>query len=137
MNILDKTLSLFTKVRTSVIEAAAALYEVNEKEAWKGEYASFGDFVDECGISQGFASKLLQVYAFYAIEAKVSQRKLAEIDSERLYLAMKLPQGTVEERLMKASLLTRQELREQKVLEETGGECMHTIHVCAKCHARV
>lgn len=137
MNLIDQTLKLFKDLRGSVIEAAAALHEVKKSGAWEKDYGSWGDFVDECGVSQGFASKLLQVYEFYAIGAKVSQRKLAEVDSERLYLAMKLPQGTAEERLVKASLLSREELRQQRVYEDTGEECHHNVIICAKCHKRV
>lgn len=137
MNLLDQTIALFTKVRSSVIEAAAALYEVHEKGVWKEQFATWNDFLDQCAISPSSASKLMQVYRFYAIEAKVSQRKLAEVDSERLYLALKLPRGTAEERLLKASLLSRDELRQQRIYEDTGADCPHDIHICAKCHKRI
>ena len=62
--------------------------------------------------------------------------KLQNINPERLYHASKLD-GTYEEQLTKALTLSPQDLKAQKIYEDTGNECTHEVLVCAKCGARV
>lgn len=134
VNLLDKTEQLFHAARVSLIEAAAALYEVYKTEAWKEREERWGDYVESLGISQSAASKYLTVVEHY-LEQGVSQRKIASTDLEKLYLARSL-EGTPEEQLEKALVLTRGELREQKAFEETGDEHLHK-YVCMICNKRL
>lgn len=137
MNLLEKTEQLFHSARLSFIEAAAALYEVRETKAWENEYETWQDYLQTINVSQSQASKLLSVFAHYAIEGRLSHAKLAETDVEKLYLATSL-EGTPKEQATKAALLSRSEIRAQQVYEETGNEhdCL-PMTICTICHKRL
>lgn len=137
MNLLDQTEQLFHSARLSLIEAAAALYEVRRTEAWKERYENWQDFLETISVSQSQASKMLYVFEHYAIEGGVSHAKVAGTDLEKLYLATGL-EGTPEEQVEKASLLSRSEIRAQRVYEERGEEHEHMpITICSVCHTRL
>jgi hypothetical protein len=60
-----------------VYEGASLLYQIDQEKLWEGNYDSFGEYVEqECQLSQGYASKLLQSWKFYVIEGGLSQAKL-------------------------------------------------------------
>jgi hypothetical protein len=132
MNLLEKTEQLFHNARVSLIEAAAALYEVQKTEVWKHVSENWGEYVATLGISQTAASKYINVIEHYR---DVSQRKLADVDLEKLYLAKSL-EGTPEEHFEKALVLSRSELKEQKVFEESGEEHQHS-YICRICHRQL
>lgn len=132
MNLLEKTEQLFHSARVSFIEAASALYDCREQEVWKEQYESWADFLEVLGLSQSAGSKMLSSYEHFVIEGGVSHAKLATVELEKAYLAIELT-GTAHEQIEKASLLSRAELKEQKVFEKTGQEHVHS-YVCRICH---
>jgi len=137
--ILTQAAQCFTTARQNIYEGAALLYKINEEGLWKDSFDSFGEYVEQdCQLSQGYASKLLQSWKFYVIEGGLSQAKLSGVDAEKLYLALKLPNGTPEKRLIQAQTLSRQELRAE-LTEKDGVDCQHetTITICASCHKRL
>lgn len=135
MNILETTIELFRSARGAVVEAMPLLHQIFTEELWKEEYASFGQFVDECGINRGQASRLVSVYQHYAIEGGVELTKLAEANPERLYTARKM-KGTPAEQFEKALLLTGGELNSQASFEKTGEE--HECEpICRVCHRKM
>lgn len=111
--LLDACQDAFKAVRRSVWDAARLLHQIQMNEAWRGHFESYSDFVDELGVSRGFASKLLTAYTHFVVEGGVSPEKLAGLDYERAYMATKL-EGSVEKQLSKALTLTRRELKEEK-----------------------
>lgn len=131
MNLLEKTEALFQKARVSVIEAAVALYECHDTGAWKERYESWGEFVEVLGISGGQATKMLTTIEHYRIGGGFSQRKLAEVELERLYLATKL-KGTPEEQFEKALVLSRSEINSQRIYEKTGEEHTCQCRICGR-----
>lgn len=137
-SILKDTARLFAQVRKDIFTAAQALYLISSRELWKGEYASFGAYVEqECQISPSFAAKLIAVWGHYIVEGKVGLGQLRHVDSEKLYLAMRLPLKA-EEQLLRAQSWTRGELKAE--LASRGGvECDHEsqITICARCHAKI
>jgi hypothetical protein len=136
--ILVRAAKCFVSARQGLIEGASLLHEISTKGLWKGEYGSFGEYLErECQISQSFAAKLIKVYDTYAIQGQVSPEKLKEIDSEKLYLAIGLP-GSAGDRLARAETLSRSELKAELASDENG-DCQHEsiINICAACHARV
>lgn len=139
MNILQETAKCFRSARERIAEGMANLYEIAEKNLWdNGEYSSFTEYVEVgCGISKGFASKLLAVHKHYVIEGKVSQRNLSKIDPEKLYLAINLP-GAPTMQINKAEHWTRNEIRDELASDENG-DCKHenTITICTRCKQRV
>lgn len=115
MTLLDQTKKAFANVRSSVVVAMQFLYTVREEGAWEEVSETWTDYVrDELGISQGFASKLISVNNHYLIEGAVSPENISGIDYEKLYMAAQTA-GTAEEHIEKARLLTRRELREEKI----------------------
>lgn len=125
----------FDSYRGSTLVAMQKLWEVKESGVWQELSPTWSEFVEsELGISQGFASKLLSVHKTYVLDGGYSQEKLAGIDYERLYLARGL-EGTVEEKVEKARLLTRRELK-----EERNDEVPHEhipIEICKTCSIRL
>lgn len=137
MNLLDKTEELFSKIKYDAVLAAQALYECKRQGVWSERYGTFGEFVETLGLSQSGASKMISWFTHFAVEGGVSHAKLAEIDQEKLYLATALD-GTPEEQVQKALLLSRGEIKAQRIFEKTGEECAHEeIHICRKCHQRL
>lgn len=137
--ILDQAAQCFTSARRNIYEGTALLYRIDQEKSWEGQFSSFGEYVEqECQLSQGYASKLLQSWKFYVIDGGLSQAKLNGVDAEKLYLALKLPDGTPEKRLIQAQTLSRQELRAE-LAEKDGEDCQHeqTVTICSRCHQRV
>lgn len=121
--ILDDAKECFKGARQNLIQGAGLLYTIKKDNLWATHYDSFSQFLEsECEISDGFASKLIQVWEGYVVEGGFSQRKIEEVDHEKLYLALKLL-GSVEKKLTSAETLTRGELKES-VREETN-PCNH------------
>jgi hypothetical protein len=116
--LMNECVEAFRGVRRSVWDAARLLYQVRDEHAATGQTEAFSVFVeDQCGISRGFASKLLSAYEHFVIKGDVSPEKLAGIDYEKAYMAIKLP-GTPEKQLSQALTLSRAELRQER--EEVG-----------------
>lgn len=137
MNLLEKTEQLFHSARVSLIEAAAALYQVQQTEAWKEQNETWGDYVNTLGLSSTKASKLTSTFEHFVIKGGVSHAKVASIELDRLYLSKNL-QGTPAEQIEKALTLTRGELREQRVYEETGAEHLCVpVTICTICNKRL
>lgn len=137
MDILSQCRELFVGARKRVADAMPLLWEIADKNLWADKYSNFSEYLDDCQISRSFASRLLKVNQHYAIEGGVSHAKLAEIDPDRLYLAISL-KGNAEEQFAKAANLSRGELKEQAVFEETGKEhdCIE-VKICKTCGKRM
>lgn len=131
----------FQTARTHIYAGAKLLYEIDQTNAWEGKYSSFSEYVEqECQLSRGFASKLLQAWKYYVIDGGVSHDKLVGIDAEKLYLALRLPSGSPEDKLLKAREWNRDDLRAE--LSTTDGmECQHPeekhVILCGKCSRRI
>lgn len=140
-SVLAEAAACFKDARKSVYEGAALLYQIHENNVWEGRYSSFSEYVEqECQISKSYASKLLQAWRFYVIEGGVSKSSLVGIDADKLYLATKLPSGTVEQRMVKAREWNRDDLRAELSTVD-GVECVHPddkrVIICGICGKRV
>lgn len=135
-DVLRETAACFKDARKSVIEGAKLLYLVQKQELWKEGFGSFEEFVEEeCGIGKSFAAKLTAIWRGYVIEGHATAAQLTGVDSEKLYLALKLPP---EKRLASAQTLTRQDLRAERAVNPDGSEheCV-PITICSKCGKRL
>lgn len=133
--ILNRAADCFIGVRKQFIEGAKLLHKISTEKLWEGQYGSFGEYVEqECQLSQGYASKLVQLYQYYAIEGGVSHAKLAAVDPEKAYSAMKL-KGTPERQLTTALTLSRQELRAEVADKGEEHRCEY-IEICTRCGKR-
>lgn len=132
ITVVDQCIELFKSARGSVVEAMPLLHQIQKENLWESRYSSFGEFLDECGISRSQASRLLKVFEHYS---GVSQ--LNSVDPERLYLALKLP-GTPEEHFEKAKALSRNELKSEAAVHEDGSEHEHVpVTICKVCGVRL
>lgn len=139
-NFLRETIDLVKQIETRFIELASRLYKIKEQELWKEGYGSFHEFVLTAKINPGHASILTSIYKMYVIEHGISEDHLLGAGYSNLYEAIPLiEKDGVENALIKAKTLTRQELKQQKVFELTGEECSHAalIQICATCHKRI
>lgn len=139
--VLAEAADHFRNARINIYEGAKLLYQIDTENLWEGSYSSFTEYVEqECQLSRGYASKLLSAWNFYVIEGGVSQRNLEGVDVEKLYLAIKLPEGTAEDRLVKAREWNRQDFKDELSTRD-GVECQHPeenhVTICGICSRRV
>lgn len=135
--LLQSASNAFKDARRGLMEGAQYLFQIDQENAWELHYSSFGEFVEqECQISRSSASKLLQTYKFYVIDHGVSPAKIENIDTEKLYAALRL-EGDVEKKLAMAETLSRSEIRNE--LKDPDDSCLHehTYTICRACHKRV
>lgn len=132
-SLIEQTRQLLNAVRGSSIKIGENLYTIKQSLAAD---VNWGDLLrDEFDISESFASKLISIHKVLVVEGGLSPSKLEGIDQEKLYLVLKT-EGTAEDKVAKASTLTRREIRESRVDDGHvhSGEFV-TIHKC--CGLRV
>jgi hypothetical protein len=130
--LVDNTRGLLNAVRGSSIKIGQNLYEIKQQLPKEQDW---GDFLrDEFDIGESFASKLMTIHKVFVLEGGVSQEAIEGIDGEKLYLAAKL-EGTAEEKVSKARLLTRRDLKEEKN-EEVPHEHV-PVSICKVCSIRL
>lgn len=132
-SLIEQTRQLLNAIRGSSIHIGRNLYEIRQELA---PGTDWGDTLrDEFDLSESQASKLITVYKLYVLEGGISPAKLEGIDTERLYLAKSL-EGSVEDKLAKATTLTRRELREERV-DDGHVHSGETIEIHRCCGMRV
>ena len=137
VEILKEAAGYFKGARQNLMAGAELLHKIKAEELWKGKHESFSEYLEEdCQISDGMASKLIQVWQFYVIEGGFRGEKMIGADIEKLYMAAKL-KSSPEKALSQALTLTRQELKSE--LNDPDDTCKHpaTYKVCTICHGRL
>lgn len=133
--VLEKCRQLFQSARGSVVQAMPLLHKIYKEKIYESQYNSFGEYVDECGIDRGFASRLITVFEHYVIANGVKIELLNSVNPERLYKARKL-EGGVEKQLAAAQSLTSGELNAQLSVKENGEE-HECAAICRICHRKM
>lgn len=128
-DLIEATRELLNAVRGSSIKIGENLYTIKESLEVGTNWADL--LRDEFDISESFASKLMQIHKILVVEGGISPAKLEAIDSEKLYLSLKL-EGSAEEKVTKAQMLTRRDLREERVDDGHvhSGEKVHIWKCC-------
>jgi len=130
--LIQQTKDLLNAVRGSSIKIGENLHNLKTQLP---EDTNWADFIrEQFDISESFASKLMTVFKAFVLEGGVSQERLEGIDSEKLYLAAKL-EGTPDEKIAKASTLTRRELKEERNDEEPHEHI--PVSICKTCSIRL
>lgn len=132
LDTLDKSIFLARHIGSAMEILRPLVYEVYEKELWRGRFSSFGEYVessDGLNRSQGYASKLRTVEQF-RIDNSLSEQDLQGIDYECAYLAIKSG-GTPQEILAKARTLNRTELKQTRA--ENDHHPFEENPNCKKC----
>lgn len=131
-SLLDECIKSFQRVRGSMVEAMINLSAVFAAKEWESKYNSWGEFVEDgLQISESTASKMLKVNESYLLSGLVKPRELEGVDLEKLYLARSL-EGSAKERIEKARVLTRDELK-QETKDEVAPHAHQWIEICAVC----
>ena len=82
---LKDTLKLKNDIEGAFIQLGERLYKIKKEELWMGTYNNFSEFLEDMGISDGHASKLVQVYARFVLEYGLERLKLAQFGIRKLY----------------------------------------------------
>ena len=142
MEYCQQTLALKKTLESGFLTLAERLKKIKEEGLWEAEWGSFAEFLMEMKISEATASKLISVYDKFVLEYGIDQEKLAGVGWSSLYEILPLCDtvGSAREMVEKATLLKRDELREE-VREARVGECDHEwveVHLrqCTKCAKR-
>lgn len=135
--VLEQSIQIARQISNAIDVLRPLVYRVWKDDLWMHRFSSFAEYVespDGLGKSQGYVSKLKQVEQF-RIESGLSQEKIAGIDHESMYLALKSG-GTPEEIVEKARTLTRAELKAERNEKEP---CLHEEHgdVCYSCWTKL
>lgn len=136
--LLQRARVVSANAKKNMLELAYLLYTIRENDLFLRHHTSFSAYLeDDVKISEGFATKLISVYATFLENNTVDRKRIEGVDIEKLYLARRL-EGSVEERLVKAETLTRSELKQELAIKDDK-ECQHlqTVTICSTCHVRL
>ena len=135
VDILDKAIACFDSARQNLLAGASYLYSIKKDELWRQHYDSYPAFLSDCRVSEGTASKLVRVFEHFIVRGGLSHAKLAGVDYEKLYMAIRYP-GDTDKQLAAAQTLTRGELRHE--LKNPNDDCEHEpISICRRCHQKL
>lgn len=129
---VDKAIFLVKLTDKATSYTRELLYKIFADKSWEERFTSWDEFVNSpegLGKSSGWASKNLAVHKHYSIEGGISGDEL-QLDTEKLYIASKLA-GTPQEQLVKASVLTREDLKLEKNDDQPHEAEYDTF--CKKC----
>lgn len=118
--IVDECIEKFQNARGSVADAIESLYHVHKTEAWVERYGSFSEFCEEgLKISKSLGSQYVAIYGRYIEEGGLTVERLRDVDTAKLYRALKQP-GTPQEQYAIATTWSRNDFRDDK--KEDGHE---------------
>lgn len=138
-NFLQETVVVARQIESKFLELAARLYKIQTEELWRGDYATYGDFLDEAKIRNSIASLLTKIYRCFVVEGRIPQENLEGAPYTNLYDAIPLiASHGVTEAVAMAKTLSRNEIK-QNLRDDTHPDCAHetTIVICASCHKRI
>jgi len=122
------TIELVKAIETRFLELGARLYKIREERLWEGSYDTFNDFLEEINLSKGNASILSSVHENYVLDGHVEIENLAGIPYSRLYEAIPLIEKEgVTSALVKATTLTRAEIKDEVREQKLGEEHQHQV----------
>lgn len=138
-----ETKKFVEQIEQSFIILAERLYNIYHKNLWQGEWESWDEFVSECKMSKGTASKLISVYGTYVLTYGMKHEQLAPAGWSGLYELLPTVSNTesAQDAVVKATTLRREEIREE-VREHKHGKCDHPdeaevhFYQCRNCGHR-
>lgn len=126
-NFLRDTVDLVKQIETRFLELGARLYKIREEKLYLDMYTTYNEFLDAAHLNPGYASMLAKIHKTYVLEGAKQPEELAGIGYSNLYEAIPLiEKDGFETALVKASTLTRAEIKEE-VREEKHGVHDHEI----------
>ena len=134
---LKETLKLKNEVEGMFLQIGERLYNIRKDEIWKGAYNNYSEFLQDMGISDGHASKLVQIYVRFILEYGIRQAKLAQIGIKKLYAIIPLctDKNSLKSALEKIEGLSSDDV-ERLSKDQQAGPHEHDDHkylVCSIC----
>jgi hypothetical protein len=133
----NETLELIHKIEQSFLELGERLSKIRDQQLWVGRNDSFAEFLQEASISEGTASKLIQVYQRLIKEYKLDVAELSKIPWTKLYTLLPLIKDAddAKEKVEKFGLMSRQDITEE-LRDIKHPDCKHEwirVQKCTKC----
>lgn len=119
-----ETIELKKNLEGGFLLLAERLHKIRTEELYKGGWDSFASFLADMDLKESFASKYISVYEQWVLGAGMKTEELAHVGIDKLYTAIPLLEGGVEQAYKKASHLKRDDLRDE-IYESKNGECDH------------
>jgi len=137
----NETLEMKQEIELRFLDVGARLKKIRDGQLWESQWESFGEYLKEMDVSEGTASKMINVYQIFIEDYNFSPAKLTMGWSK---LAETLPyikeKKDAEDFLHLATILPKEELRKELQERKTGIEmrrCEHTdtylIRCCNQC----
>jgi hypothetical protein len=140
----EETIRLKENIEMSFLELGERLMRIRDERLYENNWEAFEDFLMEVKISNGTASKLINIYQRFVLEYKIPLKKLASaggwsVVAECLPLIKSKDEAL--EWLEKAGFMTQTDIRREMKEAKTGimmKDCDHdweyiSFRTCSKC----
>ena len=134
----DETLQLIHGIEKSFLELGKRMMKIRDEQLWEGRFTSFAEFLEEAGMTEGTASKLIKVYQRFILEYNINPDTLAKISWTKLYTLLPLIKDKAEaqEKIENLGLMSRQDV-ENEIRDIKHPDCHHewvSLEKCVNCH---
>ena len=134
------TLRITMEIKKNLWDLAKVLKDCRDRKLYKFYNDNFEEYLanPEIGLSRFFIYKIIRNLEVWVEEYNVSQDKLQDIDSEKLYImgtmitGAKLQNEALEEKLEQARTLSRSDIKQLKSGEEYELQ-RYKMVTCPKC----
>ena len=134
------TLRITMEIKKNLWDLAKVLKDCRDRKLYKFYNDTFEEYLanPEIGLSRFFIYKIIRNLEVWVEEYNVSQDKLQDIDSEKLYIMGTMITGQdftkekVEEKLEQARTLSRSDVKQLKSGEEYEPQ-RYKMVICPKC----
>lgn len=145
-NFCEETLKLKSNIEEGFLELGKRLMTIRDGEMYKGQWQDFPEFLADMRLSEGAASKLINIYKKFVVEYNFPQESLAIAGVGNLgnVLARVSDKESAAHWLHLASTLSREDLAKEIKESKTGilmATCMshdyYALRVCRTCGDKV
>lgn len=146
LNYCETTITLKATIENSFLELAKRLKRIRDLQLYKPQWDAFADYCEEMRLSEGTASKLINIYFKFVVLAECAPEKIHQAGGwSNLAETLRLCTNTekTKECLEMASTLSRPDLKKWVKEQLTGKDmsvCSHddtyTITICRECAER-
>lgn len=88
---IEQTIALKEQLEEGWIVLAERLLNIQSKQMWRGSYDSWGLFLQDMGIPETTASKMIRVYKYFVLEAGVGADEMKRLKLGWTNLSIFLP----------------------------------------------
>jgi len=89
-NYCKETLALKTQIESAFLTLGERLYKIREDQLWDGGWNSYAEFVQEMGMSEATASKLVHIHTQLILEYGLERAKIAQMGMDKAYTILPL-----------------------------------------------